>query len=208
MTQTDLNDLPLAVYRTRPEGVILAEIEGGEYKAGADGQPEVVTPPLVVKFRVPTATDAATVEARCRESMLQLMQGRGAQTRYGLDPSAIDEQTLAGLSPFIAAVESATLLVQDWNYGRAGADGRPPEKIPVSAEAIAELFRGRPLARAGWTLQYDTVSPLERAEGNGFAASPNTTSATAATTAGGASRSEAPAAGAAPAVQDDTAPAP
>lgn len=206
MTQTDLNDLPLAVYRTRPEGVILAEIEGGEYRAGADGQPEMVTAPLVVQFRVPSPTDAATIEARCREAMLQLMQGLGATTRYGLEPTAIDEQTLAGLAPFIAAVESATLLVKDWNYARMGDDG--PEKVPVSAEAIAELFRGRPLARSGWTLQYDTVSPLERAEGNGFAASPNTTSATAATTAGAASQSEAPAAGEAPAAQDDTAPAP
>lgn len=207
MTQTDLKDLPLAVYRTRPEGVVLAEIEGGEYKAGADGQPEMVTPPLVVRFRVPSPTDAATIEARCREAMLQLMQGHGAQTRYGLEPSSIDEQALAGLAPFVAAVESATLLVDDWNYGRQAAGGEP-EKVPVSAEAIAELFRGRPLARSGWTLQYETVSPLERAEGNGFAASPDTTSATAATTAGAASPSAADAAGEAPAAQDDTAPAP
>lgn len=206
MTQSDMDGLPLAVYRPRPVGVITAEIEGGEHRAGADGQPEMITPPLVVRFRVPSPTDAAAIEARGREAMLQLMQGHGAQSRYGLDPSAIDEQTLAALSPFIAAVESAALLVQDWNYGRMGPEG--PEKVPVSPEAIAELFRGRPLARAGWTLQYDTVSPLERAEGNDFAASPDTTSAMAATTAGAASPSAADAAGAAPAEPGNTAPAP
>ncbi|HCQ52685.1 MAG TPA: hypothetical protein DIV82_00295 [Brevundimonas diminuta] len=99
------------------------------------------------------------------------------------------------------------MLIADWNLAIA-AEGREPVKQAVSVEAIAELFRGRPNARAGWVLQFDTASPLERAEGNGSAASPDTTSATAANTAEDARRPEAGAAAAASAEPGSSVPAP
>jgi|GEM_PF-2484108 len=186
---TQMEDMPLAVFTRRPaEERLTVEIEGGlpavpemEGHAG-----HAAAPPLVVRFRVPGPEDAALIEARTRQATLNLLQGRGAEARYGLKPMGeLDEAALAALGGFISAVESGAHLIEAWNLAIVGADGKP-ERVPVTAEAVAELFRGRPAARAGWTLQYDNASPLDRAEGNGFAASPATTSATAANTAGDA----------------------
>ncbi len=189
---TDVTELPLAVYRRRPVGEVLtAEIEGGmppRPPSDAEPQGHPGLPALVVRFRVPGPEDLAVIEARCREAMVNLIQGRGSENRYGLAAEGVmDENTISALSPFIAAVESAAQLFKDWNLGFAGPDGRVLKEA-LSPQAIAELFRGRPLARAGWMLQYDGVSPLERAEGNVSAASPNTTSAMAANTVEGATR--------------------
>lgn len=213
MTNTDalqtVEDLPLAVYRSRPEGYILAEIEGGHPETPAHGdQPaREGQPPLVVKLKVPDPVDCAIIEARGREALLNLMQGHEAGNRYGLDSGAIDETVVAQLAPFITAVESAAHLIKGWNYATLDASGTAV-RAPVTAANIAELFRGRPLARSGWMLQFETVSPLERAEGNVFAASPDTTSATAANTAGDASPQRAPAPGAAGDGRGNSAPAP
>lgn len=187
-TDSDLLDAPLAVYQPRPrDQQIVVEIEGGLPAVPAEGdRPEqAAAPALVVRFRVPDPVDCAVIEARGREALLNLMQGRGADVRYGLSLTVLDETAIAALSPFVTAVESAAHLITGWNYAQPGPDG-VPVRVPVTPEAVAELFRGRPIARAGWTLQFETVSPLERAEGNVFAASPDTTSATAATTAGAA----------------------
>ena len=188
MTDINITEMPLAVFRRRPEGEVLTvEIEGGDE----------MRPPVVVQFRVPDSTTTALIEARTREAMLNLMQGKGAERRYGVTASgALDESTIASLAPLISAVESAALLITDWNVAYPDSEGRPI-KAARTPEAFAELFTGRPLCRAGWTLQYETVSPLERAEGNVSAASLDTTSATAANTVGDAPRPEAGAAGAA-----------
>jgi hypothetical protein len=191
MTETD--DLPLAVYDKRVPGkLVLAEIEGGV--SAAEDRPALA--PLFFRFRVPGPEDSAIIEARSREAMLNLIQGRGAEARYGLTGNAaMDEGAIAALTPFITAIESAALLVVDWNYAIRDPDGAVA-KVAITPETIAELFRGRPLARSGWNLQYETVTPMERSEGNVSAASPDTTSATAANTAEGASRAEADAAAA------------
>ena len=196
---SEISDLPLAVYaRRQPGATITAEIEGA-----TDGQPA-----LVVRFRVPGPVETAQIEARTRDAMLGLIQGAGGLTRYGLaGGGALDANETASLATFVSAVESAGVLVTDWNLAIA-VDGGKPVKQDVNVEAIAELFRGRPNARAGWVLQYDTASPLERAEGNGTAASPDTTSATAANIAEGAQRPGAAAAGAASGGPGSSAPAP
>ena len=212
MTDVAPAELELAVYNPRPPGQVLtAEIEGGlpplppsdDYPQGHPG-----IPGLFVKFRAPDPEDGAVIEARCREAMAALLQGRGAERRYGFTSGKVlDEAAIAALAPFISAVESASLLVTDWNLAYPDAEGRPV-KAPLSPDAIAELFRGRPLARAGWNLQYETVSPLERAEGNVSAASPDTTSATAANTAGDASSQDPDAAAAASDAPGGPVPAP
>lgn len=205
----DLKDYPLAVYRPRPSGEATVEIEGGSPAVPpSDLLPEGLPgePPLVVRFRIPGPEDQAAIEARCRDAMLNLLQGKGAEARYGFAFGPVDETMIASLSPFVSAVESAAALIVDWNY--AVADGRrQPVKAAVTPETVAQLFRGRPLARSGWTLQYEAASPLERAEGNVFAASPDTTSATAATTAGDAPAPDPAAAGAASAEPEGPAPA-
>ncbi|MNT82517.1 hypothetical protein D3C72_2222570 [compost metagenome] len=114
---------------------------------------------------------------------------------------------MASLSTFVSSVESAAVLIKEWNFAAVGPSGQP-ERRAVTVEAISELFRGRPLARTGWTLQYESASPLERAEGNGSAASPDTTSATAANTAGDASPLEAAAPVAEPVEPASSAPVP
>ncbi|NBB65300.1 hypothetical protein GVN18_39235, partial [Pseudomonas sp. ODNR1LW] len=167
--------------------LMTVEIEGGVPPSPAEGDRPAQTglAPLVVQFKVPDPVDCAVIEAKGRETLLNLMQGRGADRRLGLSLTVLDETTVAALAPFVTAVESATHLIKAWNYAVLDETGRAV-RAPIEAETIAELFRGRPVARAGWTLQYETASPLERAEGNGFAASPDTTSATAANTAGAA----------------------
>lgn len=180
----NVNDYPLAVYRPRPTGEITVEIEGGDDTA----------PPLVVRFRVPGPEDQAVIEARCRDAMLNLLQGKGVEARYGFGFGPVDENAVAALSPFVSAVESAAALITDWNYALAGD---PPSKVEITPQTIATLFRGRPAARSGWVLQYEGASPLERAEGNGSAASPDGTSATAANTVRDASGQDPDAAGAA-----------
>lgn len=183
------DDLPLAVYRPRPaDQMMTVEIEGGLPAVPADGDQaeRPALPPLVVQFKVPDPVDCAVIEARGRETLLNLMQGRGADRRLGLSLTVLDENTVAALAPFVTAVESGAHLIKAWNYARLDEAGQPV-RAPIDAETVAELFRGRPVARAGWTLQYETASPLERAEGNVFAASPATTSATAANTAEAAS---------------------
>lgn len=185
---TDIASLPLAVYQPRTaDQMVVVEIEGGLPAVPADGdQPaQAGLPPLVVQFKIPDPVDCAVIEASGREMLLNLMQGRGADRRFGLTLTVLDENTIAALAPFVTAVESAAHLIKAWNYALPGADGQPVRQ-PITPETVAELFRGRPVARAGWTLQYETASPLERAEGNVFAASPDTTSATAANTAGAA----------------------
>lgn len=196
---SEISDLPLAVYtRRQPGATITAEIEGA-----TDGQPA-----LTVRFRVPGPVETAQIEARTRDALLGLIQGAGGLTRYGLaGGGALDANETASLATFVSAVESAGVLITDWNLA-VQARGEAPVKQPVTVETIAELFRGRPSARAGWVLQYDTASPLERAEGNGSAASPDTTSATAANTAGDAPQREAAAAAAASDAQESSVPAP
>lgn len=207
---TDVSDLPLAVYAARaPDQLMTVEIEGGLPPVPPDGdnlgRPGLA--PLVVQFKVPDPVDCAVIEARGRETLLNLMQGRGADRRLGLSLTVLDENTVAALAPFVTAVESAAHLIKAWNYARLDEAGRP-QRAPIDAETVAELFRGRPVARAGWTLQYETASPLERAEGNGFAASPATTSATAANIAGAASDPAPAAPGAGSDAPADPAPAP
>ena len=205
----DIADIPLAVYRSRPTGQIVVEIEGGypEEPPQGDQPGRPALPPLVVQLRVPGPVDCALIEARGREALLNLLQGHEAGSRYGLDSGPIDEAVVAQLAPFITAVESAAHLITAWNYATLNADGQPV-RVPINAGTIAELFRGRPSARSGWMLQFETVSPLERAEGNVFAASPNTTSATAAPTAGDVSPQKAPAPGAGGGEPGSSAPAP
>lgn len=154
-TETPFDDIPLAVFsRRKPGDLVTAEIEGGD-------------PPLTVRFKVPGPDDAALIEARVREAVVSLVSGRGSERRYGLTPGAnLDEATLSALAPFITAVESATVLLVDWNLALPDADGNPV-KVTLEPEAIAEAFRGRPMARAGWNLQHEAVSPWDRAEGKG-----------------------------------------
>lgn len=205
----DIEAIPLAVYRSRPEGHVIVEIEGGYPEEPAQGaQPaRPALPPLVVQLRVPGPVDCALIEARGREALLNLLQGQEAGVRYGLDSGPVDESVVAQLAPFITAVESAAHLIVAWNYATLNADGQPV-RAPVNAATIAELFRGRPSARSGWMLQFETVSPLERAEGNVSAASPNTTSATAAPIAEGVSLQKAPVPGEAEGEPGSSAPAP
>ncbi len=184
------------------------ELEGGLPAFGTPGQPEYrpAHPPLVARFRVPDAVTLAGLEAKAREQGGALVKAQAAGQRYGLEGEALaNPDVVAHLVPLITAIETATALIVDWNYARPdGAGGF--EKAPISVEVVSELFRGRPRVRQAWLIHLDNVSPMERVEGNASAASPSTTSATAANTVGDASVEGPPAPSAASGDQADAVP--
>lgn len=178
----------LAVYRPNPAGEVLtAELE----RAG-EGQSS-----LLVRFRRPSAVDLAEIEAKARRSASDLLRGETSRLRYGLDgEGALDEAVIGALSPLIAAIESASMLWTDWNLGDLVGEGenRKAVKALLTFDRIVELMRGRPRAREAWSIHLDNASPMDRVEGNVFAASPDMTMGGAATTAGDAPSETPPAA--------------
>lgn len=175
----------LAVYQPNPKGEVLTV----ELERASEGQPSTL-----VRFRRPSAVELAQIEASARRHAADLMRGETSRARYGLDgDAALDEAVIGALSPLIAAIESAALLWTDWNLGDliGEGDARTAVKAPLTFERIVELLRGRPRAREAWSIHLDNASPLDRVEGNVFAASPDTTMGGAATTAGDA-QSETP----------------
>lgn len=178
----------LAVYQPNPaEERLTIELE----RAGED------QPSLLVSFRRPSAVDLAEIEARARRHAADLMRGEASRARYGLAGDALlDEAVIGALSPLIAAIESASMLWEDWNLGDLVGEGetRKAIKAPLNFERIVQLLRGRPRAREAWSIHLDNASPLDRVEGNVFAVSPDTTMGGAATTAGAASPEAPPAA--------------
>lgn len=186
----------LAVYRENPaDEVLTVELEQG------DG----TRPSTLVRFRRPSPVDLAEIEARARANMQDLLKGHLARSRYGVEGEALKDEAVVGtLAPLISSIESAVHLWTDWNVGDVGPDG--PVARPLSVETIAAFLRGRPRARAAWNVHLDNASPMDRAEGNGSAASPNTSTGEAANTAAAAPSETPPAAGASEAGTDSAAP--
>lgn len=203
MTETEKPDdlagaFGLAVYRPNPPGEILTV----ELERGGEGQPS-----LLVRFRRPSPVDVAEIEARARRAAADLLSGQIARARYGVDGDALkDEAVIASLTPLVSAIESASMLWTDWNLGDETPEG--PVKASLDVARIAELLRGRPNARAAWAIHLDNAGPLDRAEGNGSAASPVTSTDGAANTAGDAPSEHPPAAAASEAEAESSAQGP
>lgn len=201
------DDIGLAVFtRERAGGMVTAELEPARIDPAFGDRPEIEHPALIVRFRRPSPVDLAQIEARSRVQIMDLMKGVTARNRYGLEGEALtDEAVVSAMAPLVTGIEGAFLLWTDWNLGEVGPDGKAV-KVPLTVERIAELFRGRPRVRTAWNVHLDAASPMDRAEGNVYAASPDTTTDAAATTAGDAPAEAHPAPGASAADPEPSAP--
>lgn len=189
----------LAVFSRRQPGERrIVELAAGEGEQAS----------LLVEFEIPTPLQLARIEAEGMNAIRDLRRGQFSLRRYGLPDGQLTDGEIEGLAVFITAVESARVLWRDWNYAKEPPAGEQPVKAPLDLEHIVEVL-SVPHFRSAWNIHLDMASPLERAEGNGSGASPNTSSdvtAEAPTTATGADESTPPAPVASLAEPDGSAP--
>lgn len=161
----ELDDMPLAAYRRRQPGEIRRVVlQGGE-------------PPLVVAFETPDGMKLAEAEAAAHLAMAHLAQNPEILGRYGLEAKKLTPEEIFAISKIITACETARVLWRDWNYALVTDEGAEPVKAELTPANIAQLLVSDEGVRAAWNVHLDAASPLERAEGNGSGASPNTSSA-------------------------------
>lgn len=181
MSETRPDLPPPAIHRRRKAGeAVVVALDAGE-------------PPLAVRFETPDALASAEIEAAVAEAMSVVRRTPGYLTRYGMaERAALTDLQVAALARTITAIESAIRLWRAWNYAEVDEAGAPAV-VAMTPEAIAHVLSSANL-RAAWMVQLDAHGPVERAEGNVYAASADTSSDGAADTA--------------PTAQEPTSPAP
>ena len=185
---------PVVVQRRTPGEIRLAALDAGE-------------PPITIAFVIPDGLMSSRIEAEAARALAAVRLTPATLARYGLTAEGeLAENQLAALSRLVTAVESAILLWRDWNIHDPPPDeGGAPVKRGLTSVNIAELLSDTNL-RAAWMVQLDAASPLDRSEGNVFAASPNGSSEEAADTAKTAESPDTPAPTASPDVGGGSAP--
>lgn len=164
----------------------LAEIRDGDLVLREE------QPPLVVEFVVPDAVLMAKAEAAASEAMSHIRRTASHLATYGLSDAGVSPDDVPALARIVTAIETAVLLWKDWNFAELATDEAgvlldPPQAVEVviTPANVARLLEDANI-RAAWSAHLDAASPLERAEGNVYAASPNGSSEGAAITAGAA----------------------
>lgn len=158
----------------------------------------VVKPAIAVQFVVPDFLILSTAEAASAAALAAIRESGKALESYGFTERQFTDAELPGLSRLVTAIETAAHLWRDWN-----AASRDPESGAVTVWPLDRAHIGRLLEdaqiRAAWNAHLEAASPLEREEGNAYAASPPGSTASAANTAPDASSADpvAPEAGAA-----------
>ncbi|MEH0194574.1 hypothetical protein V7S57_02445 [Caulobacter sp. CCNWLY153] len=181
-----------------------------KYRAREPGRLEIAVlqdgdPPLAVEFEAPSdGVTPAKAEAKAGEALHHIRASRQGLARYGY-ATGLQAEDLPGLTRLALAVESAILSWKRWNYAVQEADGEFRIQ-PLTAENIGQVLAD-PDIRAAWMAHWANATGLERDEGNGSAASLNTSSEEAAPLAEGASSSTLPVPEAFPDGAADTAPA-
>lgn len=172
---------PLAVFRRRQPG----DLRRVALQDGA--------PPLWVEFEVPDGIRLAAIEAAASQALVVLVSQPALLERYGLTDKARSREDLLAFTRSLTAIEAAIQLWRDWNYALESADGLAPQKASLKPEIISRLLIDNADVRSAWLIQLDAASPLERAEGNVYGASPSMSSDEAPPTATDAGSSESPA---------------
>ena len=158
---------------------------------------------LTATIRPLTGQLDARANAEISGMAADLRSGVAAAARFGLDAGAIgDTAALTGLPDFARMTVLGSLTISSWTLTRKGAP------VPVSEQAVAELFNRHPTVLAAFRNHLYTAAAERLAAGERYAASPNTVSGEAATTAGTAPSSTSPAAEASPPPPDSSAPSP
>jgi hypothetical protein len=185
---------PLAVHRRRtPGGTRIALLDDGQ-------------PPLGVVFEIPDSLASAEIEAAASEALSIVRRTPAYLSRYGLaEKAALTDLQVAALARVVTAIEAAIRLWKDWNYAEPDAETGEAVRSPLNPETIAHVLSSANL-RAAWMIHLDAASPVERAEGNVFAVSPDTISGEAADTVATAESETTPAAADSPEKPDGSAP--
>lgn len=184
---------------------VFAPRKAGEHRIAILQGGEGERPPVAVKFITPDFLLIAKAEASAARALASVRDSADLIGAYGFEERTFTDDELPGLARLIASVETAAELWVDWNFAELNDEGQP-EVLPLTRANIVRLLEDQQI-RLVWNAHLESASPLERDEGNGFAASPGGTTAEAANTADNASSetppaaegSEAPAASAAPA---------
>lgn len=172
---------PLAVFRRRQPGAL-------RRVALQDG-----APPLWVEFEVPDGVKLAAIDAAASHALSVLVSQPSVMARYGLEARAPSRDDILAFTRSLILIEAAIQLWRDWNYALEVDPGEPPVKGVLKPEVIARLLIDNADARSAWSMHLDGASPLERAEGNVYGASPSMSSDEAPPTATDAGSSESPA---------------
>lgn len=195
----------LAVFRPRQPGALRIVMLRDEPRDDA-GQP---LPPdrgggnaVKIAFRVPTPLEEAAYEGRAQETFRIVQENTTLLLRYGFSTNELSDDELSGLREIVFLTEAAVELWEDWNVAiveSSGGDAPPAPlaKLELTAVNIAKVLGDRRM-RLAWNVHLDEACSLERAEGNAYAVSPNTTSGEAANTADVASGGTTPAPAASP----------
>lgn len=169
----------LAVYAPRQAGQHrIAELQRGSASVlREDGSILPGTPSLVVKFEVPDAIAMVKAEHQASEALHHIRKSAASLARYGFSEAGVKEDDVPALARLVTAIETAVALFRDWNFAEV-VDGAAV-KVELNPINIGRLMEDANI-RAAWSAHLDQASPLERAEGNVYAASPNGSSAEAA----------------------------
>lgn len=141
-------------------------------------------PDLKVRLVRPDWLSQARAESAASLALQAIVSSINRTDEYGIADKTFEEGDLPALARLLTAVEAAAHHWKAWNYAEdvKVGDTPPGQILPLTR---ANIFRclTDPQVRQLWMAYFDSVSGLERAEGNGSAASPNGTTARAATTA-------------------------
>lgn len=172
----------LAVYAPRTAGELrIAVLQPGDGK----------NPPLAVKFAVPDYLDVCKADAKAADAMAAIREASGHLGVYGLKDRKIPDDDLLALSRLVSSVETAMLLWKDWNFAEVPKGNKKAVKLELTPANVLRLLEDAG-CRAAWLAHYDNASPLERAEGNESAVSPDGSTGAAATGADDAESSTDP----------------
>lgn len=169
-----MDGVELAVFTPRKAGEHrVVELQRGVAPQLVDGVMVPGTAALVVKFAVPDAIKLAKAEARASDALAYIRQSASHLALYGFSDLGVSQDDVPALARLVTGIETALALWVDWNFADL-VDGVAvkAELNPVNIGRVMEDLS----IRAAWSAHLDLASPLERAEGNVYAASPNTSS--------------------------------
>jgi hypothetical protein len=161
---------------------VFAPRTAGELRVAVLQPGDGAAPPLAVQFAVPDYLDICKADAKAAEAMAAIREASGHLGVYGLKDRKIPDDDLLALSRLVSSVETAKLLWRDWNFAEVPKGKKDPVKLALTPANILRLLEDAG-CRAAWLAHFDNASPLERAEGNGSAASLTGSTASAANSA-------------------------